>query len=158
MNTEILKRLLAFIVLCLVQALILNRIRLFGFATPLLPVYFVITFHRGYPKWAILTWSFLLGSPGVAAASMTFVALLQPYLLEPFVPRDSADDLKVSVRSLGWGKFATLAFLLVLIYVLVFFSLEAFNFYNWQQWLMCVGGSTVLTYLFILVIENLRTK
>ena len=45
MNTEILKRLLAFIVLCLVQALILNRIRLFGFATPLLPVYFVITFH-----------------------------------------------------------------------------------------------------------------
>lgn len=166
MNTEILKRLLAFIVLCLVQALILNRIRLFGFATPLLPVYFVITFHRGYPKLAILTWSFLLGlcldtfsnTPGVAAASMTFVALLQPYLLEPFVPRDSADDLKVSVRSLGWGKFATLAFLLVLIYVLVFFSLEAFNFYNWQQWLMCVGGSTVLTYLFILVIENLRTK
>ncbi len=166
MNTEILKRLLAFVLLCLVQALILNRIHLFGFATPLLPVYFVITFHRGYPKWAILTWSFLLGlcldsfsnTPGVAAASMTFVALLQPYLLEPFVPRDSADDLKVSVRSLGWGKFASLAFLLVIIYVLVFFSLEAFTFYNWQQWLMCVGGSTVLTYLFILVIENLRTK
>lgn len=166
MNTEILKRLLAFVLLCLVQALILNRIRLFGFATPLLPVYFVITFHRGYPKWAILIWSFLLGlcldsfsnTPGVAAASMTFVALLQPYLLEPFVPRDSADDLKVSVRSLGWGKFASLAFLLVIIYVLVFFSLEAFTFYNWQQWLMCVGGSTVLTYLFILVIENLRTK
>jgi len=166
MNTEILKRLLAFVLLCLVQALILNRIHLFGFATPLLPVYFVITFHRGYPKWAILIWSFLLGlcldsfsnTPGVAAASMTFVALLQPYLLEPFVPRDSADDLKVSVRSLGWGKFASLAFLLVIIYVLVFFSLEAFTFYNWQQWLMCVGGSTVLTYLFILVIENLRTK
>ena len=97
-------------------------------------------------------------TPGVAAASMTFVALLQPYLLEPFVPRDSADDLKVSVRSLGWGKFASLAFLLVIIYVLVFFSLEAFTFYNWQQWLMCVCGSTVLTYLFILVIENLRTK
>ena len=166
MNTEILKRLLAFVLLCLVQALILNRIRLFGFATPLLPVYFVITFHRGYPKWAILIWSFLLGlcldsfsnTPGVAAASMTLVALLQPYLLEPFVPRDSTDDLKVSVRSLGWGKFASLAFFLVIIYVSVFFSLEAFTFYNWQQWLMCIGGSTVLTYLFILVIENLRGK
>ena len=166
MNTEILKRLLAFVLLCLVQALILNRIRLFGFATPLLPVYFVITFHRGYPKWAILLWSFLLGlsldtfsnTPGVTAASMTFVALLQPYILEPFVPRDSADDLKVSIRSLGWGKFATLSFILVFVYILVFFSLEAFNFYNWQQWLMCVVGSTALTYLFILVIENLRSK
>ena len=166
MNTEILKRLLAFVLLCLVQALILNRIRLFGFATPLLPVYFVITFHRGYPKWAILTWSFLLGlcldsfssTPGVAAASMTLVALLQPYLLEPFVPRDSTDDLKVSVRSLGWGKFASLSFLLVVIYVAAFFTLEAFSFYNWQQWLMCTWVSTALTYLFILVIENLRSK
>ena len=166
MNMEILKRLLAFVLLCLVQALILNRIRLFGFATPLLPVYFVITFHRGYPKWAILTWSFLLGlcldsfsnTLGVAAASMTLVALLQPYLLEPFVPRDSTDDLKVSVRSLGWGKFASLSFLLVVIYVAVFFTLEAFSFYNWQQWLMCIGGSTAMTYLFILVIENLRSK
>ena len=166
MNTEILKRLLAFVLLCLVQALILNRIRLFGFATPLLPVYFVITFHRGYPKWAILLWSFLLGlsldtfsnTPGVTAAAMTFVALLQPYILEPFVPRDSADDLKVSIRSLGLGKFATLSFILVFVYILVFFSLEAFNFYNWQQWLMCVVGSTALTYLFILVIENLRSK
>ncbi|MBP5356025.1 MAG: rod shape-determining protein MreD [Prevotella sp.] len=166
MNTEILKRLLAFVLLCLVQALILNRIRLFGFATPLLPVYFVITFHRGYPKWAILIWSFLLGlcldsfsnTPGVAAASMTLVALLQPYLLEPFIPRDSTDDLKVSVRSLGWGKFASLSFLLVVVYVAVFFTLEAFSFYNWQQWLMCIGGSTAMTYLFILVIENLRSK
>ena len=166
MNTEILKRPLAFVLLCLVQALILNRIRLFGFATPLLPVYFVITFHRGYPKWAILIWSFLLGlcldsfsnTPGVAAASMTLVALLQPYLLEPFIPRDSTDDLKVSVRSLGWGKFASLSFLLVVVYVAVFFTLEAFSFYNWQQWLMCIGGSTAMTYLFILVIENLRSK
>ena len=89
---------------------------------------------------------------------MTLVALLQPYLLEPFVPRDSTDDLKVSVRSLGWGKFASLSFLLVVIYVAVFFTLEAFSFYNWQQWLMCIGGSTALTYLFILVIENLRSK
>lgn len=166
MNTEILKRLLAFVLLCLVQALILNRIRLFGFATPLLPVYFVITFHRGYPKWAILIWSFLLGlcldsfsnTPGVAAASMTLVGLLQPYLLEPFVPRDSTDDLMVSVRSLGWGKFASLSFLLVVVYVAMFFTLEAFSFYNWQQWLMCIGGSTAMTYLFILVIENLRSK
>ena len=166
MNTEILKRLLAFVLLCLVQALILNRIRLFGFATPLLPVYFVITFHRGYPKWAILTWSFLLGlcldsfsnTPGVAAASMTLVALLQPYLLEPFVPRDSTDDLKVSVRSLGWGKFASLSFLLVVIYVAVFFTLEAFSFYNWEYWLVCAGASSLLTFVLMMAIESVRAK
>ena len=50
MNTEILKRLLAFIVLCLVQALILNRIHLFNCATPLLYVYFVMMFDMELPS------------------------------------------------------------------------------------------------------------
>lgn len=166
MTVEILKRLLAFVVFCLAQALILNRIHLLGFATPLLYVYFVITFHRGYPKWAILSWSFLLGlcldmfsnTPGVAAGSMTLIGLLQPYLLETFVPRDSTEDMEVSIKTMGWGKFATFSFLLLLIYTLMFFTLEAFNFFNWLQWLMCICGSTALTYVFILVIENLRSK
>lgn len=166
MDTEILKRFVAFIVLCLVQALILNRIHLFGFATPLLYVYFVITFHRGYPKWAILTWSFLMGlcldifsnTPGVAAGSMTLIGLLQPYLLEPFVPRDSTDDLEVSIKTLGWGKFTIFTLIIVAIYTLVFFSLETFNFFNWQQWLLCIGGSSALTFVFILAIENLSVR
>ena len=89
---------------------------------------------------------------------MTLIGLLQPYLLEPFVPRDSADDMEVSIKTLGWGKFTTFTLLIVIIYILVFFSLEAFNFFNWQQWLMCIGGSSALTFVFILAIENLSGK
>ena len=89
---------------------------------------------------------------------MTLIGLLQPYLLEPFVPRDSADDLIPSMRTLGIGKFITYAMLLVVIYCLVFFALEAFSFYNWQQWLICTGSSIGLTLVLILVIENIWKK
>ena len=157
-------RLLWFVVLCLVQALVLNQIHLFGYAMPLLYVYFVISFPRNYPKWAILLWSFALGlcvdmftnSPGVGAASLTLIGALQPYLLELFVPRDAIETLKASSAMLGKTKFAVFASILVSLFCLVCFALEAFNFFNWQSWLLCAGGSTLLTLLLILSLETVR--
>ena len=155
---------MAFVVLVVVQALVLNHIHLFGVATPLFYVYFVLLFRRNHPKWVILLTSFLLGlcidvfsnTPGLAAASTTFLAVLQPYILEPFIPRDSEENLKPGMHTLGIGRFIYYTVFMVFLYNLVFFSLEAFNFFNWLQWLLCIGGSTLLTVVLILVVENLR--
>ena len=84
MLLDTLQRLLIFFLLVLVQGLVLNRIQLFHCATPLLYVYFIIIFPLNYPKWAMLVWGFLLGlcidmfsnTPGLAAASTTFIAAL----------------------------------------------------------------------------------
>ena len=97
-------------------------------------------------------------TPGVAAASMTFVGLLQPYLLEVFTPRDSADDLVASYRSLGVASFVYYVVILVFIYCLLFFLLENFTFFNWMHWMACTGASAVLTIIFILVIENFQKQ
>ena len=96
-------------VFVLAQVMVLGRIHLFGIATPLLYVYFVLQLPRNYPKWAGLLWAFTLGlvidiftdTPGLAAASLTLIALLQPYYFELFVPRDSADNLRPSLAALG---------------------------------------------------------
>jgi rod shape-determining protein MreD len=160
------RRTLLFGILCLVQALVFNHIHLFDCATPLLYVYFVLLFPRNFPKWAILVWSFIMGlvidtfsnTPGVAAASMTFLGLIQPYLMIPFTPRDSPDDLVPSMKTLGLTKFIYFAVIAVFIYCLLFFTLEAFNFFNWLQWLENILASTVLTSVLILVIENVRRK
>ena len=56
-----LRRLALFVVLSLAQVLVFNHIHLFGYATLLLLVYFVVTFPRNYPRWAMLLWSFFLG-------------------------------------------------------------------------------------------------
>ena len=164
MALDTLRRALIFLILCLSQALVFNRIQLFNCATPLLYVYFVIMFPLNYPKWGILLWSFMMGlvvdmfanTPGVACASLTFVGAVQPYLLLPFLPRDPDENHKTSASGLGWGKFITFTFMLTLMHCLLFYTLEFFNFFNWQHWLECIGGSTLLTTLLIVTFESFR--
>ena len=153
MNIDLLRSILLFAVLLIVQALVLNHIHLFDCATPLLYVYLALLFRRNYPCVDVFS-----NTPGVGAASMTFLGLIQPYLLALFVPRDSPDDLAPSMRSLGVTKFIYYTIISVFIYCIVFFTLETFNFFNWMQWLLCIGGSTVITVVLILVIENLRKR
>lgn len=166
MNLDFLYRLLTFVIVLLVQALILNHIHLFNYATPMLYVWPVLHFPYNYPRWATLVWCFLMGlgidifsnTPGVAAASMTLIGLLQPYVLQLFMPRDSADDFVAGFRTLGTNKFAYYALILCGVFCLCFFTLEAFNFFHWVQWLANIGGSILLTLVLILVIENLYRK
>lgn len=166
MNAESFRRLLLYAVLVLAQALVLNHIHLFGYATPLLYVYFVVSFPRNYPKWGILLWSFLLGlnvdafsnTPGVAASAMTLIGLLQPYVLELFMQRDSEDDFQPSINSMGAGKYIYFTLLLTFIYCIVFFTVEMFTFFNWLQWILNILTSTLLSLLFIVVIDNLRKR
>ena len=153
-----------FVTVCIVQVLVLNHVHLFNCATPLFYVYFVLLFPLNYPKWSCLLWSFALGlaidifsnTPGVAAASMTFVGLLQPYILALYAQRDSVDNLKPTMKTLGVASYVYYSFFLIFIYCLLFFALESFSFFNWLQWLMSVGGSTIVTLLLVLVIESVR--
>ena len=166
MSIDLLKRLGLFIILCAVQILILNHIHLFDVATPFLFVYFAISFRRNSPKWAVILWCFAMGlavdvfsnTPGLAAGSLTLVGLIQPYLMELFTPRDSVDDLECSVLTLGMGKYALLATILLFVFCLFFFALETFTFFNWIYWLVCTCSSTALTLVLILAIESIRQK
>ncbi len=166
MKIELVNRLVMFLALFLAQVLILNHVHLFGVGTPLLYVYFAVTFRRHFPKWLILVSCFLLGlsidifssTPGLASTVLTLVGLAQPYLLELLVPRDSAVDLESSVKTLGFSKFATLSGLLTLLYCLVFFALEAFNFFDILLWLARSLVSAVLTMVLLLAIESVRSK
>jgi rod shape-determining protein MreD len=164
MAIDILRRLLTLVVFCLIQALVLNQIHLFDCATPLLYVYFVIMFPRNYPKWGVLLWSFAMGlsidmfsnTPGVVASSLTLLALVQPYVLFLFVPREADASLYTSALTMGWSKFFSYVVIMVFIYCLVFFSIEAFCFFNFLQWLLNIVGSTVLTVILVLTLESIR--
>lgn len=166
MKIEVIRHFFTFIILCIVQILVLNHIELFGCATPFLYVYFIMLFRRGFPRWAVLLWSFFLGifidmfsnTPGVAASSATFIGLLQPYLLNLFAPRDSSDDMMPTMKSLGVARYVYYTIICVFIFNLLFFTVEMFSFFNWLQWALNICGSTMLTVVLILVIENVRKR
>ena len=162
----LLSQFLWFVVMLVVQALLLNNIHLFGCSTPLLYVYVILMARRDFPRWGLLLFGFLLGlgvdmfsnTPGVGACSMTLLAFVQPMLMKLFLPRDSADDFQPGIPSLGLMKFVYFSFISILLYSLVFFTLEMFNFFNWTLWALSVGGSTLLTLLLVIVIDNFRSK
>lgn len=164
MAADTLRRALVFVALCLTQALVFNHVHLFGCATVLLYVYFVVMFPRNYPRWAILLWSFFLGlsvdvfgnTPGMAAASLTLTGFVQPYLLTLFIPHEAPDNMKSAVSTLGYTKFLTYAAILVLLHCLVFFTIESFSFFNWMQWAMNIAGTALLTLILLMTLESIR--
>lgn len=167
MSIDFLRRTALFVILCLAQVLVLGNIHLLGFATPLPYLYLVLLLPLDYPRWAMLLWGFAEGlaidifsnTPGVASGSMTFLALLRPVILAPFVPRDSDENMKPGVKAMGAGSFFYYSLICSVVYCAVFFSLEIFNIIcNWRQWLMSVGGSAALTVLFILAMESIRSR
>ena len=163
---RLVNRLLMFVVLLLAQVLVLNHVWLLNVATPLLYVYFAITFPRNTAKGEVLVWCFFLGllidifsnTPGLAAGTLTLIGMTQTYLVELFIPRDSVEDLEVSAATLGWGKFSMLSGILILVYCLLFFILEAFNFFDWQLWILRAVCSAALTLLLMLTIESVRAR
>ena len=84
------------------------------------------------------------------------LALLQPYVLNMFIAHDNSDDVKPSIRTLGPGKYIAYASICIFAFCLMFFTLESFNFFNWLQWISNIIGSTVLTIVFVIVLENVR--
>ena len=152
------------IIFGLIQSLFLNHIHVFGVATPLLYVYLPLLFHRSYPRWAQMLLCFIMGlamdmftnTPGLAAASLTFIGFIKTYLLELYLKREDDPDFQPSISSMGFGRYLSYAFFLTLIYCLLFFSLEAFSFTHWLLWIESVAGSLTLTLILILTIDSLR--
>jgi rod shape-determining protein MreD len=166
MTADLLKRFGWFALFLLAQVVLLQQIHLFGVATPFLYVYFVLQFPRTLSKWSTLLWGFSLGllvdifanTPGVAAASLTLLTAIQPYYLGLFVSQDAPADLRPSLKTMGFIKYTIYSATMVLLFCVVFFSLEQFSFFHILHWLMCVTGSAVITLLLIYSYEFAKKK
>lgn len=152
------------IIFALLQALLLCNIMLFGMVVPLLYVYFAMMLPRNYPRWASMLLCFALGlavdmfnnTPGLSASTMTLMGFVQPYLLELFVNKEDEVNFRPSIATMGWTKFFFYALMLLTLYCLVYFTLEAFTFSLWKTWLISTFGSLAFTLVIILTIDNVR--
>lgn len=161
---NVFKNILWFILLCAAQIFVFNHIHLFHYATPLMYIYFIMRFPLTSSRCGLLMWSFCLGliidifanTPGVATASLTIVGFVQPYIIQLFLPKDDFAPLQPSISVFGFGVFLKYASTIVLLFTLLFFSFEAFNLFNFQDWILRVVASAAITVLFIVVLESLK--
>lgn len=155
---------LLFVILLLVQVLICNHIMLFGFAMPIIFIYFIIRLPIGMSINWVMTLSFLLGlvddffsdSLGANALACLIIAVLKkPILLAYCQHDDSFNEIIPSISSLGIWNFSKFTLSIVLGYCFIFFSIEYFSIANIEDVLICTVCSTVLSFLLILGIESL---
>lgn len=154
-----------FIFLLLLQVLVFNHVHIFGYATPMPYAYFLLILPLSTPRWLYVVCGFLLGlcidlfsnTLGVASGALCLAGILSPFVLRLFIPSDNEDDsFEPSAHSMEWSGFLKYAFIIVLIHCSAFFILENFSFYNWQALLINIGGSSILTTLFIAAMERIR--
>ena len=150
--------------LLLVQVLVLDQVHPWGYGVPLLCPLIVITLPLGTSRSEALLWGFgvgfiadiFAGTSGISSAALTFIAFLQPPLLELMAPRDSEEELRPSFSAMGrWNYFQFIA-LLLLLHHLVYFALEGFSYFFLTDIAISMGVSYVASLLLIVLVENVR--
>lgn len=166
MVQTIVKEIVWLVILVLVQALVLNRVHILGYATPLPYVYLILKFPAGSSRDANLIWAFCLGllidifsnTPGLASASTVLLAMLQPFFLKLFSVKEDNAETNPSAREMGNGAFIRYVITCVLFHHIVFYLLDSFSFFHWSDVLINIGGSTVFTVLLVFALEGLSSK
>lgn len=146
------------------QALVLNEVHVLGYGTPVIIVLLLAYMPMGAPRVPALLWAFTAGllsdvfanTPGVCSGAMTFVALAQPALLKLTAPRDAAEDILPTYRSMGAWNHARYLLLLLLLFHAAYFLLESFSFYHLADDTLNTLVSWALSALVVLPLERLR--
>ena len=164
------RQLFLLLLLMAMQVMVFNHMHICGYATPMICVYFILIMPLGMARWAKLLWGFGIGvvldmfanPPGMMAATLTLVAMVQPHMLTLIagVDKDDSDDENTAptIARLGTLPFMRYITVGVLLQCLVFYLLETFSFFSITDTLINIVGSTVLSTLIIWAIESIREK
>jgi len=154
-----------FVLLAFLQVWLFNDIHLFGFATPLFYIYFLIKLPINMNRSGALLLSALLGltidvfssTLGLNLIVMVILGFLRYYILKLFVPRDVFEETIPSFSSFGKFVFLRYAGVITLIQVFLLYSIESFSLFTPLLLFLRITGSFVVTFLLIFAVESINT-
>ena len=158
--------LLQLLVLVSLQVLVFNHMHLFGYATPMVYICFLLYLPLNYSRCGILFWGFIIGllpaifsnTPGVGAASTKLAAMLQPVLLRAMAPKDSTEDMMPNFQTMGYGNYVRFFIILIVIHHLLVFLLESFSYFDSLYLVLSCASSIVLTTSIVWAMEHLLNR
>jgi rod shape-determining protein MreD len=163
MNNPFFRRLVAFVLLILLQSFVLSRLPLGTYVQPCIYIFFILQLPFGYSRVAALLWAFALGffvdllssdMIGIHIACTLVVAYVRPYVLKLFSPKMDFDTYLVpSFRTLGWRFGISYLLLMVGWHQSLFFFLDVFGFYDFWHTIVRIVLSTLCSVVFILVLQ-----
>ncbi len=136
MYNTLIRNIIRFIALVVMQVLVFDNIRLGNYIHPYIYVLFIMLLPFDTPKWRLLVEGFVIGmlvdlfngTPGLNAAATVFMAYMRPYIIGITTRKSDIEDKTApSVSEMGLQWFLLYGLLLLLLHNLLLFWLEAFS-------------------------------
>ena len=167
MNNIILKNIVRFIILVLLQVFVLNNIRINGYINPYLYVMFILLLPFETPGWLLLISSFLIGlsidlfahTPGMHASASVFMAFCRPAVIRLISGTKGVESgMLPGVKDMGFRWFFLYSIILIFLHHSLFFFLEVFRLNEFTQTAYRILLSTLSTIVLVLLVEYLFIK
>lgn len=163
---DTLRRTTGFLLLALLQVLMLNKLHLFGYATPFIYIYTLLKLPSSASRNEQLLWGFASGliidifsnTPGMHAAATTLLAMLRPGILSLYQPKGDTDEYRPGIHAVSFSFFLRYTLTAVVIHHTALFALQAFSVADPLTLLLRTGSSTVLSILCLLVLDSTRQR
>ncbi|MFM2360951.1 MAG: hypothetical protein RLY16_2944 [Bacteroidota bacterium] len=164
--SSLMKNIVRFVLLILVQFFVLDKIHLHQMVTPYIYFLFILWLPFKLSRPAQMLVAFLIGftldsfrhHPGFHAAACVLIAYIRPFLINILIPQEGAETNyeEPSIKSLGGAiPYFVYAGLLTLVHHAWLFFLEATQFGNWWYFLAKTLFSTILSMALIGITELL---
>lgn len=164
MNNIILKNIIRFILLVLIQVFVLNNIRINGYVNPYIYVLFILLLPFETPGWLLLLSSFALGlsvdifshTPGLNAAASVLMAFCRPAVIRLLSGTKGIEPgEKPGIADMGFRWFFLYSLILIFIHHLLLFYIEIFRFNEFIDTFYRVITSTAASLVLIILIQYL---
>jgi rod shape-determining protein MreD len=165
MINKVLRFILFFVLLLLLQVLVFDNIQFSGYVNPYIYLMFILLLPVEIPSWLLLLLSFFTGmimdsfsgSPGMHTFSTVLAGFVRPGILRIISPRDGYEPgSNPSMEIYGFRFFLTYTLIVVLIHHTALFYIEVFRFVDFFRTFLRVLLSSLFSIIFILLIELYR--
>ena len=167
MSNIILKNIIRFVLLILLQVLLFNNIHFLKFITPNIYILFILLLPFETPKGLLLLLGFFTGltldifdnTLGLHTIACTFSAFIRPWATTIISSKqDYEPGSYPGIKSLGFRWFFNYSFIVVAIHDISIFYLEIFKLTGFFETLLMAILNMIFSMIFILLIESLTEK
>lgn len=164
MNVSLIKYILLFVALILLQEFVFDNIQVGTLLTPYAYILFILILPFSYAPSVVVIISFFLGLAvdffttdmlGLHAFACTITGYLRRFVFKMVRPKDDTEQkvTATTIYSMGWRPFLIYSSILVLVHHSVLFVLETFKFHNPLYSLLHIVLSSLVSITFIILIE-----
>lgn len=165
MINRVLRHIIFFILLILLQVLFFNNIQFSGYINPYIYIMFILLLPVEIPSWLLLLLSFATGliidffsgSPGMHTSATVLAGFVRPQILTILSPRDGYEPgASPNMLTYGFRWFLIYSLTIILIHHTALFYLEVFRLSEFFRTMLRVLLSSLFSLTFILLIEFYR--